>query len=92
MPHSTPPAKSAPRLRRRAAIAVAAVAVTSAGAATALAEGTDPYPQRPPFTKRCGIQIRAYDDGSASLYCNDRVKPFGAIDAESGRIRFFAAR
>jgi hypothetical protein len=91
MTHRTQP-KPAAALTRRLAIGVVAAGLTAAGAATALAAGTDPYPQRPPFTKRCGIQIRAYDDGSASLYCNDRVKPFGAIDAESGRIRFFAAR
>jgi hypothetical protein len=89
MTHSTQPAR---RIRRRLAIGAATVGVAAAGAATALAAGTDPYPQRPPFTKRCALEIRAYQDGSGSLYCEGKVKPFAALDAESGRIRFFAAR
>ena len=92
MTHSIQPAKAARRIPRRVAIATAAVGLAAAGTATALATGTDPYPERAPFTKRCGIEIRAYDDGSASLYCDERQKPFAAVDADSGRIRFFAAR
>jgi hypothetical protein len=89
---NTQPTKAAPRIPRRVAIATAVVGLTAAGAATALAAGTDTYPERAPFTKRCGVEIRAYDDGSASLYCDERQRPFAAVDADSGRIRFFAAR
>jgi hypothetical protein len=90
MTHSPKPAQ--PKSRRRVAIAVAAGALTVAGATTALAAGGTSTPDRPPFTKRCGLEIRAYEDGSASLYCDGKAKPFAAVDAESGRIRFFAAR
>ena len=91
MTHRTHPRRSLARARRLA-IGTVAAGLTAAGAATALAAGTDAYPHRAPFTKRCGIEIRAYDDGSASLYCDSRERPFGAVDAESGRVRFFAAR
>jgi hypothetical protein len=91
MTHRTQPKPAAARARRLA-IGTVAAGLTAAGGATAFAAGTDPYPERPPFTKRCGLEIRAYGDGSASLYCDGKVKPFAAIDPESGRIRFFAAR
>lgn len=79
--------------RRRIAIGAAALAATAVGATTAVAIGGETStPERPPFTKRCGLEIRAYGDGSASLYCDGRAKPFAAVDADSGRIRFFASR
>jgi len=85
--------KPDPPRRRRIAIAATAVAATAVAATSAVALGGETStPQRPPFTKRCGIEIRAYEDGSASLYCDGRAKPFAAVDAESGRIRFFASR
>jgi hypothetical protein len=91
MTHRTHPRRSLVRARRLA-IGTVAAGLTAAGAATALAAGIDGYPERPPFTKRCAVEIRAYDDGSASLYCGSRQRPFGAVDAESGSIRFFAGR
>jgi hypothetical protein len=79
-------------LRRRTAVGAAALAVTVAATSAVALGGETSTPQRPPFTKRCGIEIRAYHDGSASLYCDGRAKPFAAVDADSGRIRFFASR
>jgi hypothetical protein len=76
--------------RRFAAGALAAVLAATGGIASAA--GGDRSPNRPPWNKRCGIEIRAHDDGSASLYCDERTRPFGAIDAESGRIQFFRTR
>jgi hypothetical protein len=55
----------------------------------AAAKGFDPSAAPPPWSGRCKVAIRAYEDGSANLYCDGRKKPFGAIDAESGKIRFF---
>lgn len=77
--------------RRLYAGALAAVLATAAGG-IASAAGGDRSSNRPPWNKRCGIEIRAHDDGSASLYCDERTRPFGAIDAESGRIQFFRTR
>jgi hypothetical protein len=87
-----PAQQSRPSRRRRIAIGAVALAVSVVGGASALASGGGSFPERKPFTKRCGMEIRAYDDGSASLYCDGRRKPFAAIDAESGRVRFFASR
>jgi hypothetical protein len=88
----TDPVKPTSLRRRRTAIGGAALAVTVAATSAVALGGETSTPQRPPFTKRCGIEIRAYDDGSASLYCDGRAKPFAAVDADSGRIRFFASR
>jgi hypothetical protein len=76
---------------RIAALAVAAVAA-SFGGGIALAAGGDGPPNRPPWNKRCPIEIRAHEDGSASLYCAERSRAFGAVDAENGRVRFFMTR
>ena len=54
-----------------------------------LAAGVDPSQRSPEAGK---VAIRAYEDGSANLYCDGRQKPFGAIDAESGKVRFFIPR
>jgi len=87
-----PLSRTSPTRRRRIALAATALAVSVAGGATAVASGGDSYPERPPFTKRCGLEIRAYEDGSASLYCDGKRRPFAAVDAETGRVRFFASR
>ena len=49
--------------------------------------GFDPRLAPPPWKHRCSISMDAYEDGSASLYCEGRKRRFGTIDAESGRIR-----
>lgn len=77
--------------RRLAAGALAAVLATAVGGIASAAAGGG-APNRPPWNKRCGIEIRAHDDGSASLYCDERTRPFAAIDAGSGRIQFFRTR
>ena len=58
----------------------------------AAAKGLDSSSAPPPWSGRCKVAIRAYEDGSANLYCDGRQKPFGAIDAESGKVRFFMPR
>jgi hypothetical protein len=35
---------------------------------------------------RCRLEIVAYEDGSASLYCAGEPHRFAVVDAESGRI------
>lgn len=72
-----------------AALTGLALAGSGAGIASAVGGQERPQQQTPPYTKRCPIQIRAYDDGSASLYCGERLRPFAAVEAESGKIRFF---
>ena len=47
----------------------------------------DPASAPPPWNRRCRIAIAAYEDGSASLYCDGRRRSFARVDAESGRIR-----
>jgi hypothetical protein len=61
-------------------------------AGVAAAAGFDPSSSPPPWSSRCKVAIRAYEDGSANLYCDGRQKPFGAVDAESGKVRFFIPR
>ena len=68
------------------------VPVLLALAGVAAAKGFDPSSAPPPWSSRCKVAIRAYEDGSANLYCDGRQKPFGAVDAESGKIRFFMPR
>jgi hypothetical protein len=78
---------------RKVKLAVAAgTAVAVGGAGVALGAGFEPAPERAPWTKRCGVQIRAYEDGSASLFCDQRRTPFAAVDGETGRVRFFLPR
>jgi hypothetical protein len=78
---------------RKMKLAVAAgTAVAVGGAGVALGAGFEPAPERAPWTKRCGVQIRAYEDGSASLFCDQRRTPFAAVDGETGRVRFFLPR
>lgn len=82
------------RMGRRARVAAAAsagaVALAAVGAAAAAAGGDDAGRAAvPPFTKRCAVEFRAYSDGSANIFCAERAKPFAAVDAESGRIRFY---
>ncbi|MBA2240004.1 MAG: hypothetical protein H0W09_01970 [Solirubrobacterales bacterium] len=72
-----------------AAAASLALAGSGAGIASAVGEAERPQGEAPPYSKRCAIEIRAYEDGSASLYCGERLRPFAAVDAESGRIRFY---
>jgi hypothetical protein len=81
------------RWSRRVRLAVAAgTAVAVGGAGAALGAGFEPAPEHAPWTKRCGAQIRAYEDGSANLFCDNRRQPFGSVDAETGRVRFFLPR
>jgi hypothetical protein len=81
------------RWSRRVKVAVAAGAAVAVGATgVALGAGFDPAPEHAPWTKRCGVQIRAYEDGSASLFCEGRRQPFGSVAAETGRVRFFLPR
>jgi hypothetical protein len=68
------------------------VPVVLALGGVAVAKGFDPSSGPPPWSGRCKVAIRAYEDGSANLYCDGRQKPFGAIDAESGKVRFFIPR
>jgi hypothetical protein len=81
------------RWSRRVRLAVAAgTAVAVGGAGAALGAWFEPAPEHAPWTKRCGVQIRAYEDGSANLFCDNRRQPFGSVDAETGRVRFFLPR
>lgn len=41
----------------------------------------------PPWGTACAVELRAYEDRSASLYCRGSGEAFGAVDAESGRVR-----
>jgi hypothetical protein len=83
-------ASSLSRWSHGAKLAVAAgAALAVGGAGVALGAGFDPTPEHVPWTKRCVVEIRAYDDASASLFCEGRRKPFGSVDAETGRIRFY---
>lgn len=80
--------------RRGLAAALAALGVTAAvavgaGAAVAGAGDGERATAPPPYGKRCAVEFRAYSDGSANIFCAERAKPFAAVDAESGRIRFY---
>jgi hypothetical protein len=66
---------------------LAAIAAALTGVASAA--GGEKGHRPPPWSERCGMEIRGYSDGSASLYCDGRRKPFAVIDPESGRVRFF---
>ena len=84
-------------LRRRptvhlATTVVLAGALAGAGGAVAIGGERPSTPPRPPWTKSCVVEIRAHGDGSASLSCRDRTRPFAAVDSESGRIQFFSSR
>jgi hypothetical protein len=81
------------RWTRRVKLTIAgAAALAVTGAGVALGAGSDPAPERAPWAKRCTVQIKAYEDGSANLFCQHRRKPFGAVDADNGGIRFFIPR
>ncbi len=84
-----------PSPRTSARIAVAALAtggLTAVGATAAAGDESKGSPTRPPWNRSCVVEIRAHDDGSASLSCRERSRPFAAVDAESGRIQFFNSR
>jgi hypothetical protein len=34
----------------------------------------------------CVLELRAFEDGSGSLFCAGRQRPVGRIDAETGRV------
>lgn len=78
---------------RIAASGVAGLAIAAAAAGVATASAGEQEAARasalPPYTKRCAVEFRAYEDGSANIFCAQRAKPFAAVDAESGRIRFY---
>jgi hypothetical protein len=78
------------RLLTFSVLALLAIAALVTG--VAVAAGIDPADSPPPWSSRCEMEIRAYEDSSANLYCHGRRKPFGAIDAETGRVRFFIPR
>jgi hypothetical protein len=73
---------SHPAARIFALIATLAI-VLLAGAIASATTGSS----TPPWGSRCAVELRAYEDGSASLYCQGSPRRFGTIDAESGRTR-----
>jgi hypothetical protein len=69
------------RTRWRLAVAAGAALVTFAlGAAVAPLAGEEPPDDH------CRLEVVAYEDGSASLYCSGARHRFAVVDAESGRI------
>jgi hypothetical protein len=73
------------RLALLAGAAVAAIGLGAVGAAS-----LDPEHPSHPLSSPCRITVKAHEDGSASLYCEGEAVAFGAIDAESGRVRISA--
>jgi hypothetical protein len=65
-----------------AGAALAALAVSMVGAVS-----LDREHHAHPLPVPCRVTLRAYEDRSASLYCEGEAAALGTIDAESGRVR-----
>jgi hypothetical protein len=76
---------------RRTGTLIAALAIDAIGGAVLLAAALDRDLLDAPRAS-CVVVRRRYEDGSASLYCRGQDIPFGAIDAETGRLRVSAQR
>jgi hypothetical protein len=78
---------------RRAKVTIGAgAAVALAATGVAFGRGLEPMPEHVPWTKRCPVELRAYEDASASLFCEGKRKPFAIVENDDGRIRFFPPR
>jgi hypothetical protein len=77
-------------MKRLALLACSAVAAIGWGAVGATS--LDPEPPPHSVSVPCRVTVRAYEDGSASLYCEGEAAAFGRIDAESGRVRISTRR
>jgi hypothetical protein len=75
----------------RLALVVAASVLGALGGAGA-AIAFDPHTAPPPFSQRCYVTLKGHEDGSASLYCGAAERAFGAVDAETGRVRLRVPR
>ena len=88
-----PDGGSRSRWARRAKVTIGAgAAVALAATGVAFGRGLEPVPEHVPWTKRCPVELRAYEDASASLFCEGKRKPFAIVEADDGRIRFFPPR